>query len=501
MPCKTAVELFSNIPKIKRILQTLCDVGLDYVKLGQSAPTLSGGEAQRVKLAAELARPDTGRTLYLLDEPTTGLHFDDLAKLLTVMQRLVDLGNTVLLIEHNLDIIKAADWVVDMGPEAGHAGGQIVIAGTPEMIVEYAGRAGEQSGLPRSHTGEALREVLERDPYEPRIPFDPEAQQSEQGIEIEEVGREARMPWEENGRRWHTQDRVAHDSNPVNGDGRALAAVIDKIEQHEGFAATNWNSRSVVEVTGNKPSMGWFLHALTGERWLLKLKFRVRRGTFKQAELQESIKLKTPNEMEELPIYGNQSRVRLSSQAAWQEIEIRVHTFEEIDTPEFWQFVEQAIEGFSERVKRVESDPQELLPWVKLGQKWHFLRKGFPPGEMIAWAPPVLEQLHNLLTELAPDGKFEWTNKQVVHLTLPESGRHWASLLTKKPEAVQLQLLGPKDKFPLGRVSGLGVRQAVKPVDATNDLVTISFDRLEQLTQKELQEFLQEHYAAAAARK
>ncbi|MFO0263626.1 MAG: excinuclease ABC subunit A, partial [Planctomycetota bacterium] len=103
MPCKVAVELFDNIPKIKRILQTLCDVGLDYVKLGQSAPTLSGGEAQRVKLAAELARPDTGRTLYLLDEPTTGLHFDDLAKLLNVMQRLVDLGNTVLLIEHNLD--------------------------------------------------------------------------------------------------------------------------------------------------------------------------------------------------------------------------------------------------------------------------------------------------------------------------------------------------------------------------------------------------------------
>jgi excinuclease ABC subunit A len=417
------------------------------------------------------------------------------------MQRLVDLGNTVLLIEHNLDIIKAADWVVDMGPEAGHAGGQVVIAGTPEMIVEYAGRASEKSGLPRSHTGEALREVLERDPYEPRIPFDPEAQQPEQGIEIEEVGREARMPWEENGRRWHTQDRVAHDGNPVNWDGRALAAVIDKIEQHEGFAPTNWNSRSVVEVTGNKPSLGWFLHALTGERWLLKLKFRVRRGTFKQAELQERIKLKTPNEMEELPIYGNQSRVRLSSQAAWQEIEIRVHTLEEIDTPEFWQFVEEAIEGFSERVKRVESDPQELLPWVKLGQKWHFLRKGFPPGETIAWEPPVLERLHKLLTELAPGGKFEWTNKQVVHMTLPESGRHWASLLTKKPDAVQLQLLGPKDKFPLGRVSGFGVRQAVKPVDATNDLVTISFDRLEQLTQRELQEFLQEHYAAAAARK
>ena len=140
MSCGQAVELFANIPKIRRILQTLCDVGLDYLTLGQSAPTLSGGEAQRVKLAAELARPDTGQTLYLLDEPTTGLHFDDLAKLLDVLNRLVDQGNTVVVIEHNLDVIKTADWVIDMGPEAGDEGGYIVAEGTPEEIVE-GGRA------------------------------------------------------------------------------------------------------------------------------------------------------------------------------------------------------------------------------------------------------------------------------------------------------------------------------------------------------------------------
>ncbi len=136
MSCGEAVELFSNIPKIRRILQTLCDVGLDYLTLGQSAPTLSGGEAQRVKLAAELARPDTGQTLYLLDEPTTGLHFDDLAKLLEVLNRLVDHGNTVVVIEHNLDVIKTADWVIDLGPEAGAEGGTVVACGTPEQLVE-----------------------------------------------------------------------------------------------------------------------------------------------------------------------------------------------------------------------------------------------------------------------------------------------------------------------------------------------------------------------------
>ncbi len=122
------------MPKIRRILQTLADVGLDYLALGQAAPTLSGGEAQRVKLAAELARPNTGKTVYILDEPTTGLHFDDIRKLLDVLNRLVDLGNTVIVVEHNLDVIKTADWVIDLGPEAGDAGGRVVVAGTPEMV-------------------------------------------------------------------------------------------------------------------------------------------------------------------------------------------------------------------------------------------------------------------------------------------------------------------------------------------------------------------------------
>ena len=135
MSCGRALKLFENIPKIRRILQTLCDVGLDYLRLGQPAHTLSGGEAQRVKLAAELARPDTGRTLYLLDEPTTGLHFDDVRKLLDVLHRLVDLGNTVVVIEHNLDVIKTADWIIDLGPEAGEGGGYVVAEGTPEEVV------------------------------------------------------------------------------------------------------------------------------------------------------------------------------------------------------------------------------------------------------------------------------------------------------------------------------------------------------------------------------
>jgi excinuclease ABC subunit A len=131
-------EVMSEIPKIHQMLSVLCDVGLEYLALGQSAPTLSGGEAQRVKLAAELCRPATGRTLYLLDEPTTGLHFDDINKLMIVLDRLVSAGNTVVIIEHNLEVIRVADWVIDLGPEAGHDGGELVFSGPPSALVSYA---------------------------------------------------------------------------------------------------------------------------------------------------------------------------------------------------------------------------------------------------------------------------------------------------------------------------------------------------------------------------
>ena len=150
MSVEEALAFFAKIPKIRRRLQTLHDVGLDYVKLGQPATTLSGGEAQRVKLAAELSKVATGRTLYILDEPTTGLHFADIEKLLEVLQRLVDSGNTVLVIEHNLDVIKQADWVVDLGPEGGEDGGELIAAGTPEEVADVEG----------SYTGRFLRTVL-----------------------------------------------------------------------------------------------------------------------------------------------------------------------------------------------------------------------------------------------------------------------------------------------------------------------------------------------------
>jgi excinuclease ABC subunit A len=150
LPVEQAQEMFQNIPAVSRILETLCEVGLGYIRLGQPATTLSGGEAQRVKLSRELCKRSTGRTLYLLDEPTTGLHFDDVGKLLKLLHRLVELGNTVVVIEHNLDVIKTADWVIDLGPEGGAGGGILIAEGTPEHVAAVA----------TSHTGQYLRQVL-----------------------------------------------------------------------------------------------------------------------------------------------------------------------------------------------------------------------------------------------------------------------------------------------------------------------------------------------------
>jgi excinuclease ABC subunit A len=157
LPASEALKLLENIPQIQQKLATLVEVGLGYVTLGQSATTLSGGEAQRIKLARELSKRQTGRTLYILDEPTTGLHFDDVRKLLAVLQRLVSLGNTVLIIEHHLDVIKQADWIIDLGPEGGEGGGRIVAQGPPEFVARTK----------KSYTGQALARVLNNSGYPP----------------------------------------------------------------------------------------------------------------------------------------------------------------------------------------------------------------------------------------------------------------------------------------------------------------------------------------------
>jgi excinuclease ABC subunit A len=501
MTCGDAARLFENIPKIRRILQTLCDVGLDYLTLGQPAPTLSGGEAQRVKLAAELSRPDTGRTLYLLDEPTTGLHFDDLVKLLEVLQRLVDLGNTVVVIEHNLDVIKAADWIIDMGPEAGELGGRVVVSGTPEDVVKVAaglhgssGTASEVKGI-RSHTAEALRPVLASGPRVARVPFDPQALQEkrEGDLDIDQVGSQARMPWQIDGRAWHTRDRVGRGGETCRWDGRILERVVDRIHELGEFSDTDWDSRSVVEISAKRKSDGWFFHAITGETWLLKMKFRAYRGTFKQEALTTALDLKTLNQLDEIPMYSNEPRVKVrSAQGPWQEVEIRAHTWDEIDTKEFWSFLEDAVRGFFKFTNHAATNLEELTPWKVLGQKWHFLRKGFPLNKSIQWDAKVWDELYQIICQILPSAQFLWNNQQVVRVYSLGDAEPWASVWTKRPDSLIFEINAPKGSVALGRITELGFDRELEGSRTDRDVVKFRFRTLDDLRGRELTEFLRE---------
>jgi excinuclease ABC subunit A len=262
MPCGEAVELFAEQPRIAHVIQTLCDVGLEYVTLGQSAPTLSGGEAQRVKLAAELARPATGHTLYLLDEPTTGLHFSDIEKLMHVMQKLVEIGNSVIVIEHNLDVIKCADWVIDMGPGAGVHGGSIVFEGTPEALAATAKhKTGVVSvtapflanALEGSRTARTTNASQPTPPPTPR-PTSPPApkpaappiasQPQPVGTDTEakelDVTSVELQPWKVLGRRWHTLPKGFPDNSSPQWPLELVDMALDLLAKVAGERALDF---------------------------------------------------------------------------------------------------------------------------------------------------------------------------------------------------------------------------------------------------------------------
>ena len=544
MSCGDAAKLFNNIPGIRRVLATLCDVGLDYISLGQAAPTLSGGEAQRVKLASELARPDTGRTLYLLDEPTTGLHFDDLQKLLDVLHRLVDLGNTAIVIEHNLDVIKNADWIIDLGPEAGIGGGHLVFAGTPEELIREKGKGiiegkkkpsktakkvktakkttkkaqkpdAKSSNYPfSSHTAEALLPTLEMGPFEERIIFDPDRlneTKDENISSFQEVGADAKMPWEVDGPRWHAKDRIGRRGQPVRWDGRALMKVVRHIEDTGQFAPTDWNNRSVVEIRALKKSLGWFFHAITAEEWLLKMKFRTARNTFRRETLIAKLGLKPLNEMDDIPLYGTEPRVRVLPRGGpWQEIELRVHSLEEIDRPVFWDFLDLAVKEFAKYAKKEEKSPSDLMPWKVLGEKWHFLPRGLVGGDKLLWDLSLLRELFGILNLISPSLRIVWTNKIMVPVFRPADSRSgktersavggsmgsrrlpWVVVHTKRVDALYLDIYVVKNSIPLGSVRSLGLDAFVNGENEHYDVVQLKFTKKREVVSPELKELLRE---------
>jgi excinuclease ABC subunit A len=486
MRVSEALELFANIPKIRNVLQTLADVGLEYMALGQPAPTLSGGEAQRVKLAAELARPNTGRTVYLLDEPTTGLHFDDIRKLLDVLNRLVDLGNTVIVVEHNLDVIKTADWVIDLGPEAGDAGGRIVAEGTPETVAKTK----------ESHTGAILADVLSAGPVAKRTKFDPHAPEKVAAgdLAVEAVGQDAKMPWETDGRRWHTRDRLSHGGTTCRWEGEILNWIEKEIHKRGMFSATDWNDRSVIEIAAPKKSQGWFFHGMSGMEWLCRLVFRVAKNTFRATDLVRRLGIPTLNNTPGVQAYSNEERVRAANRKGpWQEVTVLAHRLSEIDTPAFHTFLDQAVKAFQKSINKQSTNIESVMPWKVNGQRWHEGEKGFSPGKKVHWDRSVLPRLLEVIRSVDSTVQVEWDARDAIKLRVPGVGRSWAQIRTKDFRYLDCRFLGKKGQFNLSQLDGLGVHPQIARHRDESDVIRLLFQQSEQMPVSRLKEVLTDH--------
>ncbi len=496
-----AYDLFANVPKIRAVLGVLKAIGLDYLSLGQSAPTLSGGEAQRVKLAAELARPDAGRTLYLLDEPTTGLHLADIAKLLEVLNGLVERGNTVCVIEHNLDVIKTADWLIDLGPEAGGGGGRIVADGTPEDVVRDAAEV--------SHTARLLGPVLDASGRADRAAFriEEEAAEREGDTTLSKFGRTDKAPWQTDGVGWHTRDRVAHNGRPAKWEGALLAHVVSTLTDLGGFAEPNWGERSVVEVTGDDQPPQWFLHAKTAQEWFCVLTFRVAKGTFNVGTLRKRFPWKPADELD-LPVYGPDARVRVRELAqvsadgrSWQEVTFKPHWLKEVNAPEFAAFLEEARAGYLEAAAPGDAPDDaadiaadaDLAPWERLGRRWHTAPQGFT-GRGPKWKPEVLDALADSIAAAVPDAAANWTTKTVVPFTRPSSagnGAAFAELHTKRPAGLDLTIPVEPGSLALGRIASLGAERELAR-HRGGEAVKLRFKTVKQASDPKLRALLGE---------
>ena len=492
-----ALELFGNVTKIRRVLQTLDDVGLGYMALGQPAPTMSGGEAQRVKLAAELARPSTGKTLYLLDEPTTGLHFDDIRKLLDVLHRLVDLGNTVVTVEHNLDVIKTADWVIDMGPEAGTGGGRVVACGTPEEVVRQF-----DAGAP-SHTARVLKPALAAGPHVERVRYDHGAALRARAgdLDIADVGKDAKLPWEADGPRWHATERITTTGKPVRWEGAALPFVIAEVTRLGTFSDPDWNHRSIVEVAAPKKADGWFLHAMTGHEAYLKLVFRVPARPFKQDALATRLALPPLSDTPGLEGFSRDAdRVEVTNGRGFQQVVVVVHTLAEVDTPAFREFLAKATEAFAGRGPVTAASVEAAMPWKKDGEKWHLSEKGFPIGRGATWDRGIVARIVRLLRDLDPALDFKWDVRDAVTARPAGAARFWVRLKTKEADALECWFVGRRGQVNLARVEGLGRDPAVEGdrADGT-EVLKLRFTTADQLQSKALRAVLAEHLAGFRA--
>jgi excinuclease ABC subunit A len=302
------------------------------------------------------------------------------------------------------------------------------------------------------------------------------------------------MPWQVDGRRWHAVERVGHNGRPCRWEGTALEFVIDSLDAERGFAPVNWNDRSVVELTGAGAAATWFLHALTGDEWVLTLKLRVGRNTFVGEKLAVELALKSLDDLDELPVYGRGDRVRVKNlKGPWQEVTVTVHWLREIDTPEFRAFLARAAKSYLARTQAAPLNVDDLTPWKVLGKKWHLSRKGFPSGKRVRWDAEVLERLADALGGALPQARVDWTGKQVVHFYRPDSEEPWATLHTKRRGGIDLALYGTPGRFALGKIAALGRDREIVAGAGKSELIRIRLDNPAQVRSPDFIGFLKEH--------
>ncbi len=454
MSVAEALEHFQNVPRLRRVLQTLADVGLDYLKLGQGAPTLSGGEAQRVKLAAELSRPSTGRTVYILDEPTTGLHFDDLKKLLRVLHRLVDMGNTVICIEHNLDVIKSCDWVMELGPEAGDEGGELVAACTPEDLVK----------LKSSPTGAALKPVLQAGPSETRK-LDTGADDvdaADLDKKLLEESQDVEMPWQKDGRKWHLENQLDYHGKRPKWDPSVLAWAIETIESVADFTSTNWNDQAHVEIKAPGSKTPWFLHAITRSSVHLYLSLRTQKGTFTQAGLEKQLKIKTLDERDDLPHYSNESRIRLRNiNTDWDSIRIQLHDHKDVNKTVMKRFFKKAADAYLKKVGDVKENPKKSEPWKVDSKKWHLNHEAMTRrGKKARWSKVSLLDIVGKMSKFGPKLTFDWA--QNVGIRVDYNGNRVGLVVTNMPKGIRVHLRMPRHVVTPTQIERLGFSVEIK---------------------------------------
>jgi len=339
-----ALELFTDFPQLHRVLSVMSQVGLGYLPLGQAAPTLSGGEAQRVKLVRELARPCRRHTIYLLDEPTTGLHPADIIKLLQVLNRLVEQGNTVVVIEHNLDVIKTADYVIDLGPGGGDSGGHVCAAGSPEQVA--------QSDSP---TAIYLKQALATSPRVNRKELTAPMVAIKATSRMATMREQVKAPWQRDPLKWHLEQRTTSDSQQRIWDTQALSVLQETITQLPDPPDGDWEHPQYIKYQLAGAS-DWFLRARTDKKWYLDLQLRTEKGLFDEVQLAQRLALPTWNEIKDLPKYGEGARVRVHTRAAdYDRISLQIFSADDLRQPEFSRFLQACYEGYR-RMVGVEED-------------------------------------------------------------------------------------------------------------------------------------------------